>query len=170
MSDENDYDSYPSDNDTEEVDELDKECVICMEILNEYKDLKCGHKFHVNCLDTWLQNHDICPMCRTQCVIKANIIVEPASQIQQTEYFIRANGLIGSEQLFHIFMLDILNNVVFRLSLNWIAKTEDGISHEVKDEFVGNSINFLFEKQQKPSIRVSNAIEYRLREVIIIKT
>ena len=170
MSDENDYDSYPSDNDTEEVDELDKECVICMEILNEYKSLKCGHKFHIHCLDTWLKEHDICPTCRTRCVTKATIIVEPASQIQQTEYFTRANGLIDSERLFHIFMFDILNNVVFRLSLAWIAKTEDGNSHEVKEEFVGNSIDFLLEKQQKPSTKIYNAIEYRLREVIIIKT
>lgn len=169
MSDENDYDSYPSD-DTEEIDELDNECTICMEFLNDYESLKCGHKFHVQCIDEWLQNHEICPVCKTRCIPHFEIITESANQIQQTEYFIRANGFIDKEKLFYIFMNDILRNVIYRLSLMWVVKSEDGIIHNVKDEFVGNNIDFLVEKQQKPSTKVRNATEYRLREVIIIKT
>jgi hypothetical protein len=53
---------------------LKEECSICSEKLFEIdlKDLKkndisvtkCGHIFHKNCLDLWLNEKRICPMCR----------------------------------------------------------------------------------------------------------
>ena len=44
----------------------DSECVICLETdPNHFKLLICNHSFHTFCLDTWLNNHDTCPLCRT---------------------------------------------------------------------------------------------------------
>ncbi|XP_072974656.1 RING-H2 finger protein ATL5-like isoform X2 [Typha angustifolia] len=44
------------------------QCIIC---LGEYqeRDLlrimpKCGHNFHLSCIDIWLQKHSTCPICR----------------------------------------------------------------------------------------------------------
>lgn len=46
----------------------DAQCSIC---LGEYqeKDVlrimpKCGHNFHLCCIDTWLRKHSTCPVCR----------------------------------------------------------------------------------------------------------
>ena len=42
-------------------------CSICLEQLNEGEEvvlLECGHPFHKNCLDPWLQLHSECPSCR----------------------------------------------------------------------------------------------------------
>lgn len=42
-------------------------CVICMETINKNekcKKLICGHIFHSNCVDTWLNRVLECPVCR----------------------------------------------------------------------------------------------------------
>ncbi|ESW05330.1 hypothetical protein PHAVU_011G171100 [Phaseolus vulgaris] len=44
------------------------ECSICLEGVAEGEDVKmtahCRHIFHANCIDTWLENHVTCPVCR----------------------------------------------------------------------------------------------------------
>lgn len=45
---------------------LDRDCSICLEkITGEYKKLKCGHKYHIYCYDSWnIKKTDItCPNC-----------------------------------------------------------------------------------------------------------
>ncbi|XP_051144152.1 E3 ubiquitin-protein ligase Os04g0590900-like [Andrographis paniculata] len=44
------------------------DCAVC---LSEFEDRdrlrllpKCGHAFHVTCIDTWLRSHANCPLCR----------------------------------------------------------------------------------------------------------
>ncbi|KAK1409720.1 hypothetical protein QVD17_36249 [Tagetes erecta] len=46
----------------------DSSCAIC---LGDYKEADvvrllpvCGHLYHVGCIDTWLNAHPTCPMCR----------------------------------------------------------------------------------------------------------
>lgn len=44
------------------------ECVICLSFFDE-EDVgrilpKCGHAFHVECIDMWLHSHSNCPICR----------------------------------------------------------------------------------------------------------
>lgn len=42
-------------------------CVICLsnfELNEELRELKCNHKFHVKCIDEWLMNSTLCPVCR----------------------------------------------------------------------------------------------------------
>lgn len=40
-------------------------CSICHEELeSETTETKCSHIYHKNCLDTWLENRNSCPLCR----------------------------------------------------------------------------------------------------------
>ncbi|KAL2942153.1 RING-H2 finger protein ATL39 [Bienertia sinuspersici] len=47
-------------------------CVICLAVFKEDEMLrsmpKCGHVFHSNCVDSWLQTHSTCPCCRASLV------------------------------------------------------------------------------------------------------
>jgi len=51
---------------TEKTEEL--ECVICLSVIEEgeigRKLPKCGHAFHVECIDMWFTSHCNCPICR----------------------------------------------------------------------------------------------------------
>lgn len=37
---------------------------------------RCRHKFHKGCIDTWLREHETCPMCRTAVVRVATDVNE----------------------------------------------------------------------------------------------
>ncbi|GBM49095.1 hypothetical protein AVEN_266450-1 [Araneus ventricosus] len=43
-------------------------CVICLdtEKAKRTKKVKCGHEFHVKCINNWLKCSDSCPVCRFQ--------------------------------------------------------------------------------------------------------
>ena len=44
-------------------------CSICFEQFNdeeECRELKCNHMFHQKCVDTWLEEHVTCPVCREE--------------------------------------------------------------------------------------------------------
>jgi hypothetical protein len=50
---------------TEVRDEL--ECTICLNRFRHMENVvkvKCGHLFHEECLQPWIEQHDTCPMCR----------------------------------------------------------------------------------------------------------
>uniref|UniRef100_A0A0C9S3L7 TSA: Wollemia nobilis Ref_Wollemi_Transcript_28741_1033 transcribed RNA sequence n=1 Tax=Wollemia nobilis TaxID=56998 RepID=A0A0C9S3L7_9CONI len=44
------------------------ECVICLREFADGEKIrvlpKCGHCFHVECIDTWFLSHSLCPICR----------------------------------------------------------------------------------------------------------
>ncbi|KAE8717910.1 Detected protein of confused Function [Hibiscus syriacus] len=46
----------------------DVQCIVCLSEYHADDILRilpyCGHFFHVTCIDTWLQQHSTCPVCR----------------------------------------------------------------------------------------------------------
>nr|GMD75867.1 RING-H2 finger protein ATL16-like [Ipomoea batatas] len=46
-----------------------RECCVCLNEFQEGEKVKvlpnCGHPFHIDCIDIWLQNNPNCPLCRT---------------------------------------------------------------------------------------------------------
>jgi hypothetical protein len=47
------------------------ECAVCIEDLAEddtYRRLPCGHFFHPQCVDPWLENNVTCPMCNVSLI------------------------------------------------------------------------------------------------------
>lgn len=46
-------------------------CAVCINDLVSkelMRKLPCGHNFHAECLDKWLQSHETCPMCRARVI------------------------------------------------------------------------------------------------------
>ncbi|KAK9182837.1 hypothetical protein WN944_025985 [Citrus x changshan-huyou] len=45
------------------------ECAVCLNEFQENEKLRiipnCGHVFHIDCIDVWLQSNANCPLCRT---------------------------------------------------------------------------------------------------------
>jgi hypothetical protein len=39
-------------------------CPICREPILDPYFLPCAHVFHVNCVSTWITDHNTCPTCR----------------------------------------------------------------------------------------------------------
>lgn len=56
------YDSKEND------DYISSECAVCLNEFQEEEKLRiipnCGHLFHIDCIDVWLQNNANCPLCR----------------------------------------------------------------------------------------------------------
>jgi hypothetical protein len=56
----------------------DKHCIICLQNY-EYQDkvsfMECEHKFHYNCLKTWLNENPSCPICREDVINDDNNIL-----------------------------------------------------------------------------------------------
>lgn len=49
------------------MDNIYDECPICLEPIDDIKDistLKCNHKYHKVCLKMWLDRKPVCPLCR----------------------------------------------------------------------------------------------------------
>ncbi|XP_022729172.1 RING-H2 finger protein ATL63-like [Durio zibethinus] len=63
------------------------ECVICLSAFDDNdvgRNLpKCGHGFHVECIDMWLQSHSNCPICRTPVLDndKVSVVISADSQV-----------------------------------------------------------------------------------------
>ena len=47
-----------------------KDCSICLTVIeNDELELDCNHKYHKECIETWLLNHIKCPYCRQEAKI-----------------------------------------------------------------------------------------------------
>lgn len=50
---------------------ISQECTICLSAYEEgenVRSLRCFHQFHTECVDTWLKENKLCPICRTQVI------------------------------------------------------------------------------------------------------
>lgn len=75
---------YRTGDGTDGMDGKNSDCVVCLGVFEEEERLrrlpKCGHAFHVTCIDTWLRSHTNCPLCRA--AIDQNAVEEEATQDQ----------------------------------------------------------------------------------------
>lgn len=71
------------------------ECAVCLNEFHEAEKLRiipnCGHVFHIDCIDIWLQNNANCPLCRTsismaiQFPVLNQVIAPSSSPINQDQ-------------------------------------------------------------------------------------
>nr|XP_016432385.1 PREDICTED: RING-H2 finger protein ATL16-like [Nicotiana tabacum] len=61
------------------------ECVVCLNEFQEDEMLRvipnCGHVFHIDCIDIWLQNNANCPLCRISISLSKNTTNSQLDQI-----------------------------------------------------------------------------------------
>ncbi|KAL3497810.1 hypothetical protein ACH5RR_040542 [Cinchona calisaya] len=62
------------------------DCSVCLSEFQDDESLrllpKCGHAFHVMCIDTWLKSHSNCPLCRANITFVTPPIVSQAVEIR----------------------------------------------------------------------------------------
>ncbi|PWA74291.1 E3 ubiquitin-protein ligase RING1 [Artemisia annua] len=49
------------------LDKMEEDCSICLEEFKENQTIRtliCQHEFHVDCIETWLYQKNVCPLCR----------------------------------------------------------------------------------------------------------
>ncbi|KAL6500304.1 hypothetical protein OROHE_025670 [Orobanche hederae] len=60
-------------------------CAVCLSDFEDREAVRvmpeCNHFFHAECIDTWLQSHADCPLCRTR--VKVSGIGDPAEISQE---------------------------------------------------------------------------------------
>jgi len=55
----------------EEIKGDEQKCAICIDVLKTgimVKALQCSHKFHSKCINDWLKQKLICPLCKAEVV------------------------------------------------------------------------------------------------------
>ncbi|XP_074565813.1 RING-H2 finger protein ATL3-like [Curcuma longa] len=61
------------------------ECPVCLYELavGEAATLlpRCGHAFHLHCIDMWFCSHSTCPLCRTPAAVEESEIAESGAQL-----------------------------------------------------------------------------------------
>ncbi|XP_052210896.1 RING-H2 finger protein ATL5-like [Diospyros lotus] len=66
------------------------ECAVCLSELEDgelFRILpKCGHSFHVDCIDMWFDSHSNCPLCRAPVRFVDGRRIEPAKSVPETSY------------------------------------------------------------------------------------
>ncbi|CAJ1973983.1 unnamed protein product [Sphenostylis stenocarpa] len=65
------------------------DCAVCLTKFEAAEVLrllpKCKHAFHVECVDTWLDAHSTCPLCRYRVDPEDILLVEDAKPFRQTQ-------------------------------------------------------------------------------------
>ncbi|CAL9127527.1 RING-H2 finger protein ATL2-like [Musa acuminata AAA Group] len=70
----------------EEGDDDVVECPVCLNEFEEGEKMRalprCGHRFHIECIDMWFHSHATCPLCRSAVEASARLpLPTPANQV-----------------------------------------------------------------------------------------
>ncbi|XP_076949175.1 RING-H2 finger protein ATL51-like [Bidens hawaiensis] len=101
------------------------DCAVC---LSEFQDgesvrllPKCGHAFHLPCIDTWLRSHSNCPLCRSHVMSGIPIPFQRPLESQ-----IRSNSNLNASSL------------VFQRRNDLVLVVQEPEPHDHRDEVVVN--------------------------------
>ncbi|GAV61462.1 zf-RING_2 domain-containing protein [Cephalotus follicularis] len=93
------------------------ECSVCLNEFQEDEKLRiipyCGHVFHIDCIDIWLQSSANCPLCRTSISsttrFQAECIIAPSSSPQDPNPY--PDHVIGVDEDYVVIELGSPNSV-----------------------------------------------------------
>ncbi|KAL4562732.1 hypothetical protein LXL04_026762 [Taraxacum kok-saghyz] len=79
----------------------DAQCTICLGEYQEKEVLrimpKCGHSFHLSCIDMWLRKQSTCPVCRVSVITNSPEISREISLERSRQWLLPLHGQ-GSSQ------------------------------------------------------------------------
>ncbi|XP_068644880.1 RING-H2 finger protein ATL63-like [Aristolochia californica] len=62
-------------------------CVVCLSVMEEDEMgrmlPKCGHCFHVGCIDKWLLSHSSCPICRSEVGLEEALALSTTVELEE---------------------------------------------------------------------------------------
>lgn len=67
------------------------ECAVCLSELSDGEEArilpKCGHGFHVQCIDMWFHSHSTCPLCRAPVTGEAEAVEAQPTMAEESPVF-----------------------------------------------------------------------------------
>jgi hypothetical protein len=111
-------------------------CPICLKKFNKYLDLqnlvtpkKCNHIYHTNCLWTWFENNNTCPMCRAEAKRMSVFLTKQAyeEEIKNIDRMLDSFILIKEEQtnelkILKTKILKVLGAIIILITAGFIYK------------------------------------------------
>ena len=123
------------------------ECVICHEPMlgavsenNPFVVLGCGHALHVDCMSTWIEKNNSCPLCRAAITAK--------DRKDMSDVFTRIDGMV--------FIKNILVSKVLSDGTKQFYQGAQGVERMVRIEHVDGQTQFFMGAQR---------FEYKVRTV-----
>ncbi|XP_071717745.1 E3 ubiquitin-protein ligase ATL59-like isoform X2 [Rutidosis leptorrhynchoides] len=80
----------------------DAQCTICLGEYQEKEVLrlmpKCGHTFHLSCIDLWLRKQSTCPVCRLSVMAPNSPVISREISMEQLRQWLPPHPDQGSSQ------------------------------------------------------------------------
>ncbi|KAL4182242.1 hypothetical protein AMTRI_Chr12g274980 [Amborella trichopoda] len=121
------------------------ECAVCLNRFESVELLrllpKCKHAFHVECVDTWLESHSTCPLCRVR-VDPEDVLLFDESLQKQGFGDGESRLSSGRKSAGDIFTGDFLQVVVQKEGEETPRRSSDSNSKRKKMEFSDQKLEF----------------------------
>lgn len=76
------------------------ECAVCLSEFEEKEIVrllpKCGHSFHIECIDMWFRSHSTCPLCRSPVEKVAGRAVELLEPVEEVSHELEPGSSSGA--------------------------------------------------------------------------
>ena len=92
---------------------IENECPICNEqLIDGVNVLSCGHRFHNECIESWLTSHNSCPLCRRPIVEEGELTIPMMDYNQALEA--RALALVARRRAYDEYIEAGTNELDYR--------------------------------------------------------
>ncbi|KAI3678525.1 hypothetical protein L6452_37821 [Arctium lappa] len=93
------------------------DCAICLSVFEEEEIGRklpgCGHAFHVDCIDMWLQSHSTCPICRAAIQCNQNHKIDHLEiEIIDPEQDLNVSTINNNEDVLRLEIVTTISNQI----------------------------------------------------------
>jgi len=121
-------------------------CNICYEINEQMITTRCNHLFCNDCLTTWTQNNNTCPMCRQESPIG---IQESPIGIQEEEYQTIISEIID---------INLVRNLLFEFEEILLDNNNLNYYENINNQNINIFMNNLYFENNENNVNINNII------------